>query len=92
MQNSYKVKIEMDIKEIEEVLNPCVPFDRAKAENIIRKHNLTDKQIGVLNSPLNPGYIPFSQATDAQIRDNLKLILIHLIEKLGVKKQWTNLI
>ena len=72
MSNSYmdKIKILQDIKEIDEVLNPYVPFDRRKAEEIIRKHNLTDKYIALYNSQLNPGYVKFENATDLQVIDN----------------------
>lgn len=37
--------IAKDIKEIEDVLNPNVIFDRIKAEDIIRKHNATDEVV-----------------------------------------------
>lgn len=85
MSNGYidKIKIIKDIKEIEEVLSPYVPFDRRKAEEIIRKHNLTDKYIGFFNSPLLPGYIRFEDAADSQIIKNLTVIRQYLITKLG---------
>ena len=85
MSNSYmdKIKILQDIKEIDEVLNPYVPFDRRKAEEIIRKHNLTDKNIALYNSQLNPGYVKFENATDLQVIDNLNVIKQYLVSKLG---------
>lgn len=68
------LEIEKDIREIEEVLNPNTIFNRTKAENIIRKHNKTDMDIAIFNSPLNPYYVAFENATDEMVKNNLIFI------------------
>lgn len=74
--------IAKDIKEIEDVLNPNVIFDRIKAEDIIRKHNATDEVVATLNSPLNPSYTTFEDATNEMVVQNLMVIRNILIVKL----------
>ncbi len=74
--------IAKDIKEIEDVLNPNVIFDRIKAEDIIRKHNATDEVVATLNSPLNPSYTTFEDATNEMVVQNLIVIRNILIVKL----------
>ena len=74
--------IAKDIKEIEDVLNPNIIFDRIKAEDIIRKHNATDVVVATLNSPLNPSYTNFEDATNEMVVNNLIAIRNILIVKL----------
>ena len=74
--------IAKNIKEIEDVLNPNVIFDRIKAEDIIRKHNATDVVVATLNSPLNPSYTTFEDATNKMVVNNLIAIRNILIVKL----------
>ena len=76
------LNIANDIKDIEDVLNPNVVFDRTKAESIIRKHNITDKVVATLNSPLNPNYTTFENATNEMFVNNLIAIRNILIVKL----------
>lgn len=66
-------KREADIDEINDVLfSPN--FDRKKAEEIIRKHNITNQKVGIMNSPCNPGFITFNQAPDEMVKRNLSNI------------------
>ena len=76
------VDIAKDIKEINDVLNPNVIFDRKKAEDIIRKHNATDELVATFNSPLNPGYTTFENATNEMVINNLISIRNILVVKL----------
>ena len=71
-----------DIKEIEDVLKLNIVFNRMKAEDIIRKHNKTDAEIAIFNSPLNPYYVAFENATDEMVKNNLISIRNILIGKL----------
>lgn len=64
-------KIEKDIQEIDDVLNPNAIFNRKKAEDIIRKHNATDTEVAIFNSPLNSYYVAFENATDKMVKNNL---------------------
>ena len=80
-----KAKIEKDICEIDEILNAQI-FDRKRAEDVIRKHNQTDEIVAAINSPLRAGYVPFEQAFDDMIINNLYLIKQVLQTKL-VKEQ-----
>ena len=76
--------LQKDIKEIDDVINNYI-FDREKAENIIRKHNFSDEEVALLNSPVNPGYTTFENATDEMIVNNLNLIKRILLTKLQQK-------
>ena len=82
MNRDKVLDISKDIKEIEDVLNPNVIFDRKKAEDIIRKHNATDELVATLNSPLNPGYTTFEKATNEMVMNNLISIRNILVVKL----------
>ncbi len=63
-----------DINEIMKVLNNQI-FDREKAQDIIRKHNVSNRKILIVNSPLNPGFVRFEYSTDEMIKNNLNIIL-----------------
>ena len=76
------VDIAKDIKEINDVLNPNVIFDRKKAEDIIRKHNATDELVATFNSPLNPSYTTFEKATNEMVINNLISIRNILVVRL----------
>lgn len=82
MNRDKVLNIAKDIKEIEDALNPNVIFDRKKAEDIIRKHNATDEFVATYNSPLNPGYTTFENATNEMVINNLISIRNILIVKL----------
>lgn len=74
------ISLVKDIEEIDNVVNNT--FDRAKAEDIVRKHNFSDLEIAILNSPFNPGYVKFENATDNMIVNNLLQIKSILFAKL----------
>ena len=77
------ISLVKDIEEIDNVINNNM-FDRTKAEGIIRRHNLSDLEVAFLNSPLNPGYTKFENATDNMIFNNLlqiKSILFTILQK-----------
>ncbi len=74
--------IKSDIDEIDEVLN-AQAFDRKKGEDVIRKHNVTDETVAQINSPLVPGFMPFNQASDDMVRNNLVVIRQVLLAKLA---------
>lgn len=82
MNTDKILEIEKDIKEIEEVLNPNIIFNRVKAENIIRKHNIKDEVVSLYNSPINPDYITFKNAIDEMVKNNLISIRNILIGRL----------
>lgn len=89
MNTDKVLKIERDIQEIEEVLNPNTIFIRTKAENTIRKHNGKDEVVALYNSPINPDYVTFENATDEMVKNNLIFIRNILVGKLlqeGSKK------
>lgn len=82
------VKLLNDIDEIQDVfcrVRAGYPLDRKKAEDIIRKHNLTDPLVAAYNSPIIPGYVTFEQATDQMVLGNLNTIQIYLSAKLTGK-------
>ena len=74
MKISEKIKLMSDKNEIIELLNKP-QFDRKKAENIIVKHNLSNKKVAELNSPLNPYTERLENLTDDEIKINLIMIL-----------------
>lgn len=74
MKISEKIKLMSDKNEIIELLNKP-QFDRKKAENIIVKHNLSNKKVAELNSPLNPYTERLDNLTDDEIKSNLLIIL-----------------
>lgn len=74
MKISEKIKLMSDKYEIIELLNKP-QFDRKKAENIIVKHNLSNKKVAELNSPLNPYTERLENLTDDEIKSNLLIIL-----------------
>lgn len=89
MNTDKVLDIAKDIKEINDVLNPNVIFDRKKAEDIIRKHNVTDELVATFNSPLNPGYTTFEKATNEMVMNNLisiRNILVVKLQKESSKK------
>mgnify|MGYP006917395009 FL=1 len=69
-----KTELTNDINEIIELLNKP-QFDRKKAENIIVKHNLSNKKVAELNSPLNPYTERLENLTDDEIKSNLIMII-----------------
>lgn len=81
MDSEKIISLVKDIEEINNVINNNI-FDRTKAEGIIRKHNLSNLEVAILNSPLNPGYTKFENATDNMIVNNLLQIKTILFSKL----------
>lgn len=81
MDSQKIISLVKDIEEIDNVINNNT-FDRVKAEGIIRKHNFSDLEVAILNSPLNPGYTKFENATDNMIVNNLLQIKSILFTKL----------
>lgn len=74
MKISEKIKLMSDKNEIIELLNKP-QFDRKKVENIIVKHNLSNKKVAEINSPLNPYTERLDNLTDDEIKSNLLIIL-----------------
>ena len=72
-----KTKLINDINEIIEIIELLnkPQFDRKKAENIIVKHNLSNKKVAELKSPLNPYTERLENLTDDDIKSNLLIIL-----------------
>lgn len=89
MNTDKVLEIVKDIKEIEDVLNPNTIFNRIKAEDIIRKHNTTDVEVAIFNSPMKPDYIAFENATDEMVRNNLisirNILVGRLLQECSVK-------
>lgn len=91
MNNEKNIKIlnlSKDINEIVELLNNPY-FDRNKAQEIIKKHNLSNEKIAAVNSPLNPEYVRFEYSTDDMLKNNIAFILeilkAELVEELSKK-------
>ncbi len=79
------VKLLNDIDEIQDVFDRVragYPLDRKKAEDIIRKHNLTDPVVAASNFAPNSVYVTFEQATDSMYLDKLESIRVYLSGKL----------
>lgn len=74
-----KLKLLIDINEIKSLLYNSFPFDRQKAEDVIRKHNVSNLKVSAMNSPYNYDYIRFEQATDEMIKYNL-INIIEILE------------
>lgn len=72
MEDNQKIiKIGSDIAEIDSVLYNPLGFDTEKAKQVISKHNHTNKDVAVFNSPLKKGWVPFEQATPEGLKSNL---------------------
>jgi hypothetical protein len=74
-----------DIAEIQKVINDYKQsgkIDRQKAKEIIERLNSKDLVIAGFNSPLNPEWILFQNATDEQIANNLNITLLYLSGKM----------
>ena len=84
------VKLLNDIDEIQDVFDRVragYPLDRKKADDIIRKHNLTDPVVAASNFAPNSVYVTFEQATDSMCLDKLESIKSYLSGKLIGKAQ-----
>ena len=84
------VKLLNDIDEIQDVFDRVragYPLDRKKADDIIRKHNLTDPVVAASNFAPNSVYVTFEQATDSMYLDKLESIKSYLSGKLIGKAQ-----
>lgn len=73
-------KLEKDIQDIKDVLNEK-PFNQYKAVQIIEKHKSKDANVAVVNSPLNPTFVPYQYATEDMLKNNL----YNLMEYLSIK-------
>lgn len=71
--NEKLIKLAKDIDEILEVLNNPI-FDISKAQDIIKKHNLSNEKVAAYNSPLKPGYVLFENSTEEMLKNNLTVI------------------
>jgi len=70
-----------DIAEIQKIINDYRQgrgIDRQKATEIIRRLNMKDIAIAGFNSPLNPGWVSFQNATDEQLVNNMNITLLYL--------------
>lgn len=66
-------ELAMDMREIVDELNKPI-FNRANAERIIRKHNLKNIKVAIMNSPFQPTYVKFENATNEMLKSNLEAI------------------
>ena len=74
-----------EIAEIQKIIgdyNQGQIIDRKKAIEIINRLKRKDASIATFNSPLNPGWVLFSEATDEQIVENLNITLLYLSGKM----------
>lgn len=74
-----------DIAEIQKIINDYMQghrIDRQKAMEIIIHQNKKDAVIAAYNSPVNPGWVSFQNATDEQIVNNLNTTLLYLSGKM----------
>lgn len=74
-----------DIAEIQKILNDYRQgrrIDRQKVAEIIGRLNMKDIAIAGFNSPLNPGWVSFQNATDEQLANNMNITLLYLSGKM----------
>lgn len=74
-----------DIAEIQKIINDYRQsrrIDRQKVVEIIGRLNSKDIAIASFNSPLNPGWISFQNATDEQLANNMNITLLYLSGKM----------
>jgi len=74
-----------DIAEIQKIINDYrqgCGIDRQKATEIIGRLNMKDIAIAGFNSPLNPGWVSYQNATDEQLVNNMNITLLYLSGKL----------
>lgn len=74
-----------DIAEIQKILNDYRQgrrIDRQKVAEIIGHLNMKDIAIAGFNSPLNPGWVSFQNATDEQLANNMNITLLYLSGKM----------
>ena len=74
-----------DIDEIQKIINDYRQgrrIDRQKAAEIIVRLNMKDIAIAGFNSPLNPGWVSFQNATDEQLANNMNITLLYLSGKM----------
>lgn len=74
-----------DIAEIQKILNDYRQgrrIDRQKVAEIIGCLNMKDIAIAGFNSPLNPGWVSFQNATDKQLANNMNITLLYLSGKM----------
>ena len=71
-----------EIQKISGGYNQGQIIDRQKAIEIINRLKRKDASIAAFNSPLNPGWVLFSEATDEQIVENLNITLLYLSGKM----------
>lgn len=74
-------ELKKDIEEIKEVLNEK-PFNQNKAIDIIDKHKIKDEKVAIVNSPLNPNFVPYQYATEDMLKNNLQCLIEYLSCKL----------
>lgn len=61
-------------------------IDRQNEKAIIRKNNMTEPKVAIMNSPVMPNYVTFDQASDVALYNNLLAIKVILTEKLKEKE------
>lgn len=74
-----------DIAEIQKIINDYRQgrgIDRQKVTEIIGRLNMKDIAIAGFNSPLNPGWVSFQNATDEQLASNMNITLLYLSGKM----------
>lgn len=74
-----------DIAEIQKIINDYRQgrrIDRQKAAEIIGRLNVKGIAIAGFNSPLNPGWVSFQNATDEQLANNMNITLLYLSGKM----------
>lgn len=74
-----------DIAEIQKIINDYRQgrgIDRQKTMEIIGRLNMKDIAIAGFNSPLNPGWVSFQNATDEQLVNNMNITLLYLSSKM----------
>ena len=74
-----------DIAEIQKIINDYKQgrrIDRQKVAEIIGRLNSKDFAIASFNSPFNPGWVSFQNATDEQIANNMNATLLYLSGKM----------
>ncbi len=74
-------ELKKDIEEIKDVLNEK-PFNQNKAMDIIDKHKIKDENVALVNSPLNPNFVPYQYATEDMLKNNLQCLMNYLSCKL----------
>lgn len=74
-------EMEKDIEEMRELVN-TEPFNQNKAKNFIEKYKGKDANVALVNSPINPNFVLYQNATDTMLKNAIIWLMNYLTLKL----------